>query len=139
MAILYDQMGNVIGDFPDDVPASPKTAQGSAIPPNDAAIPTMDPNFVKVKVPADGTPPGDAVAYAKQPDGSLWAYIPTEQARRMGKIMAAVDTVVALPGQIADTAQNFIETTPTLMRWIIIGIVGVAAIELLNRLPKGKR
>lgn len=91
--------------------------------------PTADPDIVKEHLRPGQTPPVYATTV---PDGQggQWAYYPTQAALAMGKVLAAIDTVAEIPGQVAEQARGALKEFPNVLLW---GIVGIVVFELLAR------
>jgi len=109
------------------------TQDGELIDERDAAIPTATPGIVKIKLEPGEPVPAWVMSTARQPDGSLWAYGPTNNALAMGKILAAVDTMAALPGQVIDTASEAFETVKANLPHMGVLVALVALAFIVNR------
>ena len=99
--------------------------------------PTADPNIVKEHLQPGQTPPMYATTV---PDGQggEWAYYPTQTALRAGKVIAALDTISALPEQITDqigsavdAAREVTKSVPTIL--LIAGGLFVAFEVFMRR------
>lgn len=117
--VIYDAMGNSTGF--DDSSAPTATIQ-----------PTADPSIVKVTVPPGGSIPSWVSATSQQPDGSVVGYGPTNEAQSAGYFQAAVDTVAALPSQIAGQAQTAFNALGNVGQWVVIAAIALVAFELIN-------
>lgn len=109
------------------------TQDGELIDERDAAIPTATPGIVKIKLAAGEPVPAWVMSTTRQPDGSLWAYGPTENALAMGKVLAAFDTIAALPGQIVEQAGDALETVRANLPHVGVLIALVALAFIVNR------
>lgn len=91
--------------------------------------PTDDPNVVKEHLrPGQSAPLYSTLV----PDGAggNWAYYPTQTALMLGKVMAAVDTVAALPDQLAEQGRAALNQLPN---YVLYGIIAFVAYEVLLR------
>ena len=111
---------------------------GNAIPEDKAVYQTATPGIVKMRVKEGDNPP--VYASIAEIDGEKWAFFPTEEALREGKILAFAQTLGELPDRVQETLSggvaNALRTAnalPSLALWVIGGIV---ILEIWQRFGK---
>lgn len=104
--------------------------QGNPVSVSDAVFETSTPGIIKAVAPKGGPYPAFTMAVASRDADTDWAYGPTQSALMMGKVLAAVDTIMDTPDRLSETFKNMGVSGGN---WLLIGAVVFIALQVFGR------